>query len=225
MVEHEGEGRVSERSVPPKSWGDFLNCIFDEWIARDVGEVFVQMFDSALAAWVGAPRGMCVFEENCGNALALEHNGDLYSCDHFVEPRYLLGNVQEEALLSLVQGQAQRDFGKAKSATLPQYCRECEVRFACNGECPRNRFATAPDGELGLNYLCQGYRAFFRRVDKPMKMMRELYLQRKPPAAVKNLLEERFSASLSNDPCPCYSGRAFARCHGAAVGSTGNTNP
>lgn len=215
VVEHQGEGRVSERSVEPESWGSFLNSIFDEWVVRDVGEVFVQIFDSALAAWVGAPRGMCVFEENCGNALALEHNGDLYSCDHFVEPRYLLGNVQEEALLSLARSEAQREFGRAKSATLPQYCRECEVRFACNGECPRNRFAVTPDGEGGLNYLCAGYRAFFRRVNAPMNMMRNLYLQRKPPAAIKSLLKERFAASLPDEPCPCGAGRAFARCHGA----------
>jgi uncharacterized protein len=166
--------RVTERSVAADQWGRFLIGVFDEWIRKDVGTVFVQMFDAALASWVGAPPSMCVFAETCGNALALEHNGDLYSCDHFVEPKYRLGNIGEVHMLELVSSPAQIAFGLAKRDTLPKYCRECAVRFACHGECPKNRFIETPDGEAGLNYLCAGYKAFFTHVDRPMKMMADL---------------------------------------------------
>jgi uncharacterized protein len=165
---------VTDRSVAPEKWGDFLIGIFDEWVRRDVGTVFVQMFDAALASWLGFTNPMCVFNEKCGTALALEHNGDLYSCDHFVEPKYLLGNIEKRRMLDLVASDQQRAFGDAKLDTLPQYCRSCDVRFACHGECPRNRFTTTPDGEPGLNYLCAGYKAFFRHIDPPMKGMADL---------------------------------------------------
>jgi uncharacterized protein len=167
-------GLVTERSVAPEAWGRFLIAIFDEWIARDVGAMFVQMFDAALAAWLRIPSPMCVFNETCGDALALEHNGDLYSCDHFVEPDHRLGNILDSQMSELVDSPAQRAFGRAKRDTLPRYCRECGVRFACNGECPRNRFALAPDGETGLNYLCAGYKAFFEHIDRPMRVMADL---------------------------------------------------
>ena len=167
-------GLVTERTVKPEHWGRFLIGIFDEWVAHDVGKVFVQLFESALASWLGLPASLCIFAETCGNALALEHNGDLYSCDHFVEPRFRLGNIKEQHLLQLVALDAQRAFGEAKRDTLPRYCRECDLRFACNGECPRNRFIHTPDGEAGLNYLCAGYKAFFRHIDRPMKIMAEL---------------------------------------------------
>ncbi len=162
---------VTERSVNPEQWGAFLISIFDEWVTHDVGDVFIQMFESALASWMGLPASLCIFGETCGNALALEHNGDLYSCDHFVEPRYRLGNIKEHQLLQLVASDQQRAFGNAKRDSLPRYCRECDVRFACNGECPRNRFLHSPDGEAGLNYLCAGYKAFFQHIDRPMKAM------------------------------------------------------
>jgi uncharacterized protein len=165
---------VTDRSVASEQWGRFLIGVFDEWIKKDVGTVFVQMFDAALASWVGAPPSMCVFAETCGNALALEHNGDLYSCDHFVEPKHLLGNIGNVHMLELVSSAQQKAFGLAKRDTLPKYCRECEVRFACHGECPKNRFIDTPDGEPGLNYLCAGYMAFFKHVDRPMKMMADL---------------------------------------------------
>ena len=168
---------VTERSVGAEQWGRFLNTIFDEWVRRDVGTVFVQMFDAALASWVGAPPSMCIFSETCGSALALEHNGDLYSCDHFVEPKYLLGNIQQAHMLTLVTSDQQRQFGLAKRDTLPRYCRECSVRFACHGECPKNRFINTPDGEAGLNYLCAGYKAFFTHVDLPMRTMANLLRQ------------------------------------------------
>ena len=165
---------VTDRSVQPDAWGRFLATIFDEWITRDVGTVFVQMFDAALASWVGAPAGLCIFAETCGNAVALEHNGDLYSCDHFVEPKHLLGNIRKVHMLELVDSAQQRAFGAAKRDTLPAYCVSCDVRFACHGECPKNRFVLTPEGQPGLNYLCAGYKMFFRHIDRPMRMMADL---------------------------------------------------
>jgi uncharacterized protein len=162
---------VTERTVQPEQWGRFLTAIFDEWVQRDVGTVFVQTFDAALASWLGIGSSLCIFRETCGDALALEHNGDLYSCDHFVEPEHLLGNIMDTHVVELVASPKQRAFGQAKADTLPAYCRSCDVKFACNGECPRNRFAHTPDGEPGLNYLCAGYKDFFRHIDAPMKTM------------------------------------------------------
>src|SRR5690606_34957855 len=155
---------VTERSVTAEQYGRFLIEIFDEWVLHDVGRVFVQIFDVALAAWTGNRPGLCIFEETCGAALALEHNGDVYSCDHFVEPAHKLGNLQFIPLAELVGSAQQQRFGQAKRDTLPRYCRECEVRFVCNGGCPKDRFIETPDGEPGLNYLCAGYRAFFNHV-------------------------------------------------------------
>lgn len=148
--------RVSDRSVQPEQFGGFLSRIFDEWVRNDVGRVFVQTFEASARRWLGGlPSGMCVFEETCGTGLALEHNGDLYSCDHFVEPEYLLGNIMENELGVLAASEKQYRFGQDKRDTLPQVCRECEVFFACRGECPKNRFLTTPSREYGLNYLCK----------------------------------------------------------------------
>ncbi|UCH86917.1 MAG: anaerobic sulfatase maturase [Dehalococcoidia bacterium] len=163
--------KVTERSVTARQYGDFLIAIFNEWVRRDVGQTYVQIFDVALEAWFSGRASLCIFSDTCGNALALEHNGDLYSCDHFVEPEYKLGNIEESNLIELVGSQKQREFGQDKRDKLPQYCLDCQVRFACNGGCPRNRFIQTPDGEPGLNYLCQGYRAFFNHIDKPMRFM------------------------------------------------------
>jgi uncharacterized protein len=186
---------VTDRSVESEAWGRFLNAVFDEWIKRDVGTVFVQMFDAALASWVGAPPALCIFAETCGDAVALEHNGDLYSCDHFVEPKYLLGNILETPLGTLAGSARQRAFGNAKRDTLPRYCQECEVRFACHGECPKNRFILTPDGEPGLNYLCAGYKAFFQHIDQPMRMMADLLRRGRYADEVMELLtiNERLS--------------------------------
>jgi len=161
---------VTDRSVRPEQYGRFLIEIFDEWIKRDVGRVFVQSFDAALANWIGNPSA-CIFSPTCGNALAIEHNGDLYACDHYVEPDYLLGNIREAPMVDLVATPKQRRFGRDKFDTLPEYCRKCDVLFACYGECPRNRFIESPDREPGLNYLCAGYRTFFRHIDQPMRAM------------------------------------------------------
>jgi uncharacterized protein len=216
---------VTERSVSAAQWGRFLIGVFDEWVRRDVGRTYVQMFDASLASWVGAPTSMCIFSETCGGALALEHNGDLYSCDHFVQPEYLLGNIQQVHMLQLVTSEQQRQFGLAKRDTLPRYCRECPVRFACHGECPKDRFISTPDGEPGLNYLCAGYKAFFTHVDRPMRLMADLLLSGGAPAQVMQIMAAEATARLSeacakagrNDPCPCGSGRKFKHCHARAA--------
>jgi uncharacterized protein len=175
------DSQVTEWSVRPAEYGQFLITIFDEWVQHDVGKIFVQQFDAALANWTGHPAGVCIFSENCGRALAVEHNGDLYSCDHYVYPRYKLGNLMNTAIATLVDSPEQQAFGSAKSATLPRYCRECPVRFACHGECPKHRFLKTPAGEPGLNYLCACYKKFFTHIDAPMKTMAALLdLQRAP---------------------------------------------
>jgi uncharacterized protein len=176
--------KVTRRSISGKKYGNFLVKIFDEWVCNDVGKVFVQIFDLALSSWVGDRAGLCIFEEVCGRALAIEHNGDLYSCDHYVEPRYLLGNIQDDDLLTMVNSKQQIDFGQAKCDGLPKYCRECEVRIICNGGCPKNRIRRTPDGEEGLNYLCEGYKEFFTHISEPMQIMAQLLKHRRPPADI-----------------------------------------
>lgn len=212
---------VTERSVTARQYGDFLIAIFDEWVRRDVGRVFVQIFDVALAAWTGGHPGLCIFEETCGTALALEHNGDVYSCDHFVEPKHLVGNITDIPLSDIVVSDQQRQFGLAKRDTLPRYCRECDVHFVCNGECPKNRFIKTPDGDPGLNYLCAAYKAFFHHIDEPMRVMAHELAQRRPPANVMMYiarkdaaLQAAFAVAGRNEPCPCGSGVKFKKCHG-----------
>jgi uncharacterized protein len=175
------------RSVTADQYGRFLIDVFEEWVRRDVGEVFVQMFDVALANWVGEPPSLCVHTETCGGALALEHNGDLYSCDHFVEPAHKLGNITMTHMLELVGSDQQRAFGQDKRDTLPRYCVECDVRFACHGGCPKDRFISTPEGEAGLNYLCAGYKAFFHHVDGPMRFMAEQLRHGRAPAEIMRL--------------------------------------
>ncbi len=205
------DNRVTDRSVDSDAWGAFLIAVHDEWVRRDVGEVFVQMFDAALASWLELPATMCIFGRTCGDAVALEHNGDLYSCDHFVDPEHLLGNVMQTQLVELIASPQQRAFGQDKLDSLPEYCRSCEVRFACNGECPKNRFMLTPDGEPGLNYLCSGYRAFFDHIDGPMRLMADLVRAGRYADEIMRL----FAAAGRNDPCPCESGRKAKHCHQA----------
>ncbi len=216
------EGKtVTDRSVEPEQWGNFLMGVFDEWVRRDVGQTYVQFFDVALGNWVGAPPSLCVFSPTCGTALALEHNGDLYSCDHFVEPKYFLGNIAETHMMELVASDKQQKFGRDKLDTLPSYCQECDVLFACHGGCPKNRFVETPDGEPGLNYLCAGYKAFFHHIDQPMRIMAELLRQDRAPAEIMQMLEAREQKAFANvgrnDPCPCGSGRKSKHCHGRAA--------
>ena len=213
IVEHEPSEddpeAVSSHSVASQAWGRFLSEVFEEWVATDVGRVFVQIFDTTLASFMGAPPGICVFAKTCGDAVALEHNGDLYACDHFVDPEHLLGNIMETHLLELVASEAQRRFGNDKADTLPGDCRSCDVLFACNGECPKNRFVRTKDGEEGLNYLCAGYKSFFHRVSEPMRTMANLIRANRPPAAITELI----ATAPRNAPCPCGSGRKAKACH------------
>jgi uncharacterized protein len=173
--------RVTDRSVRPEQWGRFLIKIFDEWVKKDVGRTFVINFDGALAGWLNMAGTVCIFGPACGGGMALEHNGDLYSCDHFVEPDHFLGNILKTPMADLVASAKQRKFGQDKKDTLPRYCRQCKVLHICNGECPKNRFLKTPDGEPGLNYLCQGYKAFFQHADQPMRMMAN-YIRKGLPA-------------------------------------------
>lgn len=212
---------VTERSVDPVKWGSFLMGVFREWLVRDVGEVHVNFFEAAFASWVGGPALMCIFDETCGDAMALEYNGDLYSCDHFVEPDYLLGNILEKPLVDLAFSGQQRCFAEDKRDSLPGYCRQCDVLFACRGGCPKNRFIRTPDGEPGLNYLCLGYREFFHQIDGSMKLMVRLYEAGRPPAEITDLLEatgrrleREFTGTGRNGLCPCGSGKKFKDCHG-----------
>lgn len=201
---------VTERSVNPGRWGEFLKAVFDEWLVSGVGEAHVNIFESAFASWVGAPALACIFEETCGRALALEHNGDVYSCDHFVEPGYLLGNILDTPLSELVSSERQVGFGTAKRDALHARCRNCSFLFACGGECPKNRFVEI-EGEPGLlNFLCEGYRDFFEHIDPAMKTLAGLYKSGRSPAEITG----SFANAGRNDPCPCGSGRKFKVCHG-----------
>ena len=213
---------VSERSVKPEQFGRFLIQIYDEWATRDVGNIYIQTFEAALRNWAGmGSSGMCVFDHTCGAGPALEHNGDLYSCDHFVEPDYLLGNIQSDHMIELMGTNQQRDFGLDKHQGLPKMCLECDVRFACHGECPKNRFTLTPDGEPGLNYLCAGYMGFFRRIDEPNKLMLSLMQRGRMAADVmpamvarSETLVEAYTKAKPQDPCPCGSQMEFRACHG-----------
>jgi uncharacterized protein len=183
---HEGDGAafVTPWSVRADDYGTFLTGVFDEWVQRDVGQVFVQLFDVALANWYGEGPGLCVFSEKCGGALTIEHNGDVYSCDHYVYPEYRLGNVTNQQLGDMALSFQQRQFGAEKSTSLPRYCRECDVRFACHGECPKHRFIRTPDGDPGLNYLCAAYKIFFHHVTPYMEEMVRLLRAGQSPADI-----------------------------------------
>ncbi len=179
---------VTEWSVRAEDYGKFLTAIFDEWARYDIGKTFVQQFDVALGIWAGQGSSLCVFSETCGSALAMEHNGDVYSCDHYVYPDYRLGNLRESALTELIESPFQQKFGTDKRDLLPEYCRKCEVKFACNGECPKHRFSKTPDGEWGLNYLCPAYKKFFNHVDPYMRAMTQLLRQGRAPAELMGML-------------------------------------
>jgi len=216
-----GASRAAPWSVESKQFGRFLCAIFDEWVRHDVGRVFVQLFDVSLEMWAGLEASLCVFRRQCGAALAIEHCGDVYSCDHFVYPENRLGNIMDSPLETLVNSDQQRSFGEAKETTLPKYCRECDVRFACNGECPKHRFLTTPDGEPGLNYLCAGYKTFFHHIDPYMRFMATELAAQRPPANVMRWISSRetqmaFEKAGRNDRCPCGSGKKFKHCCGSS---------
>jgi len=178
------QGELADSTVAPEQYAHFVCTIFDEWVRKDVGEVFVQLFDSTLARWMGQPPGVCSMAETCGHAGVIEHNGDVYSCDHFVFPEYRLGNIHEDSITAMMYSPRQHAFGLAKRESLPRQCRQCQWLFACNGGCPKDRIATTADGETGLNYLCKGYQKFFEHVAPFMDFMREELLNERPPANI-----------------------------------------
>ncbi len=210
---------VTEWSLLPEDYGAFLVDIYNEWVRHDVGKTFVQFFDVALGNWMGMTGSLCVFSPTCGTAVALEHNGDLYSCDHFVYPKYKLGNLLNQGLREMVESPFQRKFGRDKLDTLPRFCRECPVRFACHGECPKHRFLKTPDGEPGLNYLCPAYKRIFTHMRPTMERMCNLLRAGRPAAAVMELVARRpelapLSPPGRNHSCPCGSGIKFKHCCG-----------
>ncbi|MCC6485636.1 MAG: anaerobic sulfatase maturase [Armatimonadetes bacterium] len=221
-VEQLPDGAVTDWTVPAEHWGRFLCGVFDEWVRKDVGRIFVQHFDMSLQAWMGMEPSLCVHAKTCGNALAMEHSGDLFSCDHFVRPEYYLGNIMRTPMKQMAASPFQRKFGQDKLDTLPRQCRECEVRFVCNGGCPKDRFITTADGEEGLNYLCAGYRMFFNHINGPMRTMARLLREQKPPAMIMDILAGRNPSNGTgapaqigrNSPCPCGSGLKYKRCCG-----------
>jgi len=214
----------------PEAYGRFLSAIFDEWIRRDVGRVFVQLFEVALGHWMGLGSGLCQFAPTCGRALVLERNGDVYACDHYVYPAYRLGNVLETPLADLVDAPAQRRFGEDKRDRLSAVCRECPWLFACNGDCPKHRFAAARPGAAPVSRLCAGYRAFFAHADPYLRRLAALLRAGRPAGEIMAEVAERDRALAlqtagRNDPCPCGSGRKFKQCHGARAPAVSETGP
>jgi uncharacterized protein len=213
-----GEADVTGWSVGAYDYGRFLITIFDEWVRNDVAKHYVQIFDATLANYVGENPGICVFNETCGDALVMEHNGDIYSCDHFVYPEYYLGNILKTSLRDIVTDQHQFDFGIGKRNSLPSYCLRCDVRYACHGECPKHRFMITPDGEPGLNFLCEGYKMFFNHAEPFFDFMAKELKNKRPPANVMNWIrnkENQVTRAIlpdRNDPCPCGSGKKFKNC-------------
>ena len=207
---------VTSRSVGAEQFGQFMVDVFEEWARYDVGDVFVTNFDTALAHWLGMHQvGSCVHAETCGGELALEHTGDVYSCDHYVEPDHLLGTIAEgRTLLELAISPKQRDFGQAKRDTLPGYCRRCDVRFACHGGCPKDRFISTPDGQPGLHYLCAGYQRFFRHVDASMRVLAGVVRSGGDPAALRTWYADRDAEQSQAAQCTCGRAISFAQCHG-----------
>ena len=204
---------VTNRTVGSRQYGQFMVDIFEEWVRHDVGEVFVQMFDVTLEAFFGRHL-LCIHAPTCGYGPALEYNGDLYSCDHFVEPKYLLGNIHESTLLKMVASPEQRKFGDDKRNLLTKQCQNCRVRHLCNGGCPKDRFGVSRDGEPGQNYLCEGLELFFMHTGPTMSMMAQLLQQRRAPSEVMGIIADRDAQQAHNALCPCGSGKKFRKCHG-----------
>ena len=180
---------LADASVTPQQWGNFLCTIFDDWVRHDVGKMFVEIFDCTLANWMGVLPGICAYSKECGHAGVMEHNGDVYSCDHFVFPEYKLGNIREQSLIDMLYGEKQQAFSRLKHTSLPRQCKECDMEFACHGECPKNRFEKDKYGEPGLNYLCQGYYQYYSHVAPYMDFMKRELLAQRPPANIMNVLK------------------------------------
>ncbi|MGF1736440.1 anaerobic sulfatase maturase [Photobacterium satsumensis] len=210
---------VTPWSVSPKHYGNFLNRIFDHWVTKDVGHIYVNMFDTTLATWCDQPAGLCVFSPTCGHAFALESNGDLYNCDHYVYPEHLLGNIHSQSIRELNLSDKANSFGLNKRDKLTAQCQQCDFRFACHGGCPKHRFHTSKTGQPGHNYFCEGYEAYFKHTAPYMQMMRDLIMHGRPVSEImlhlhhqRNQLQQQ--AIGRNSPCPCGSGKKYKRCCG-----------
>ena len=179
---------LSEASVAPEQWGYFLCAIFDEWVRKDVGKIFVEIFDCTLANWMGISPGICAYSKECGHAGVMEHNGDVYSCDHFVFPEYKLGNIRDHSLIDMLYGEQQQEFSRLKHSSLPRQCKECDMEFACHGECPKNRFMKDKYGDSGLNYLCPGYYHYYQHVAPYMDYMKQELMAQRPPSNIMKVL-------------------------------------
>ena len=179
---------LSEASVTPEQWGYFLCAIFDEWVRKDVGKIFVEIFDCTLANWMGISPGICAYSKECGHAGVMEHNGDVYSCDHFVFPEYKLGNIRDHSLIDMLYGEQQQEFSRLKHSSLPRQCKECDMEFACHGECPKNRFMKDKYGDSGLNYLCPGYYHYYQHVAPYMDYMKQELMAQRPPSNIMKVV-------------------------------------
>ncbi len=212
----DGKGGVSQLTAPAEAFGAFLCAVFDEWSQQDIGRIMIQIFDEAARPASGLDHSLCIFRETCGDVPVVEHNGDFYSCDHYVEPEYRLGNICETTLTELLEGERQKEFGYAKRETLPRYCRECEVLDMCNGGCPKDRIIKAPDGEPGLNYLCAGYKQFFTHAKPTLQKLAELWRAGKPLEEIMPMAQAAHARTGPqtgrNQPCPCGSGKKYKRC-------------
>jgi uncharacterized protein len=209
------EGGVSSRTMPAEAWGSFLCAIFDEWISHDIGRVKVQIFEEASRTAFNQDHSLCIFRPTCGDIPVIEHNGDFFSCDHFVDTEHNLGNIQETPLVELLESPEQRAFGQAKLETLPRYCRACDVRAMCNGGCPKNRFLRTPDGEEGLNYLCSGYKSFFSHCRPFITEVAAVWSQQSPESQMPEAQDANARSRPKtgrNDPCPCGSGLKYKKC-------------
>ena len=180
---------LSEASVTPEQWGYFLCSIFDEWVRKDVGKIFVEIFDCTLANWMGISPGICAYSKECGHAGVMEHNGDVYSCDHFVFPEYKLGNIRDHSLIDMLYGKQQQEFSRLKHSSLPRQCKECDMEFACHGECPKNRFMKDKYGDSGLNYLCPGYYHYYQHVAPYMDYMKQELMAQRPPSNIMKVVQ------------------------------------
>ena len=180
---------LSEASVTPEQWGYFLCAIFDEWVRKDVGKIFVGIFDCTLANWMGISPGICAYSKECGHAGVMEHNGDVYSCDHFVFPEYKLGNIRDHSLIDMLYGEQQQEFSRLKHSSLPRQCKECDMEFACHGECPKNRFMKDKYGDSGLNYLCPGYYHYYQNVAPYMDYMKQELMAQRPPSNIMKVVQ------------------------------------
>ncbi|MGF1887599.1 anaerobic sulfatase maturase [Photobacterium profundum] len=215
--DYQEEADVTEWSVPSLAYGQFLNRVFDRWVKKDVGRIFVNTFDSTLATWCNQPSGICVQSETCGHAFILESNGDMYNCDHFVYPEHKLGNIHTDTIRDMNQLDVAVKFGQDKKDTLTLQCRRCEYRSACHGGCPKHRFARSKSGQPGHNYFCTGLEAFFKHTESKMKTMRDLLARGRPASDIIYLdLQQKLSTNTfsggRNSPCPCGSGKKLKRC-------------